>query len=141
DGDERVVLTLRVLHPDDVVEEQPVAVGRGKPSEAQLRAVHDDLAQRAHLRVDAEQLVGHDSLPPERVSAWRFISFRQGPSGITLPPSHVAVTPSAGWRGGGGRPACPGGRCRCRISATGCRKGSRARIRRSRWPRGWRSAI
>ena len=43
-GDELVVLVLCPLHPQHVVEEQLVVVGRSQPLEAELRPVDDHLA-------------------------------------------------------------------------------------------------
>ena len=53
-SDELVVLPLRALDPQDVIEQQLVVVGRGQPPEAEVRPVDDDLAQLADFRVDAE---------------------------------------------------------------------------------------
>ncbi len=48
-GDELVVLVLRALDPQHVVEQQVVVVGRGQPLEAQLRPVDHHLAQPSDL--------------------------------------------------------------------------------------------
>ena len=52
--DERVELLARAAHPDDVVEQQLVAVRRRQPLVREVRAVDDDAAQRPDLRGDAE---------------------------------------------------------------------------------------
>ena len=54
--DELVVLVLRPLDPQHVVEQQVVVVGRGQPLEAELRPVDHHLAQLADLGVDSERL-------------------------------------------------------------------------------------
>ena len=51
---ELVVLVLRALHPQHVVEEQLVVVRRCQPLQAELRPVHHHLPQLADLGVDAE---------------------------------------------------------------------------------------
>ena len=48
-GGERVVLGLRTLRPQDVVEEQAAHVGRREPAQLEPRPVEDDLAQDADL--------------------------------------------------------------------------------------------
>ena len=55
---ELVVLPLRALHPQHVVEQQLVVVVRGEPLQAELGPVDDDLPQLADLRVDAEPRSG-----------------------------------------------------------------------------------
>ena len=72
-GDELVVLVLRPLDPQDVVEQQVVVVRRRQPLEAQVRAVDHDLAQLADLGVDAE-LAHRCSLP--RAAATTFVPGR-----------------------------------------------------------------
>ena len=52
--DELVVLPLRPLDPQDVVEQQLVVVARGQPLEAEVRPMDDDLAELADLRVHTE---------------------------------------------------------------------------------------
>ena len=52
--DELVVLPLRALDPQDVVEQQLVVVARRQPLEAEVRPMDDDLAELADLRVDTE---------------------------------------------------------------------------------------
>ena len=67
-GDELVVLVLRPLDPQHVVEQQLVVVRRRQPLQAQVRAVDHHLAELAHLRVHTElahdlflsRLVGYD---------------------------------------------------------------------------------
>ena len=51
---ELVVLPLRPLDPEHVVEQELVVVARGQPLQAQLGPVHDDLPQLADLGVNAE---------------------------------------------------------------------------------------
>ena len=53
-GDELVVLVLRALDPEHVVEQQLVVVRRREALQAQVRSVDHDLAQLAHLRVHTE---------------------------------------------------------------------------------------
>ena len=57
-GHELVVLVLRPLDPEHVVEEQVVMVRRRQPLEAELRAVDHHLAERAYLGVDTERWHG-----------------------------------------------------------------------------------
>ena len=52
--DERVELLPRAAHPDHVVEQQLVAVGRGQPLVREVRAVDDDAVQGPDLGCDAE---------------------------------------------------------------------------------------
>ena len=52
--DELVVLPLRPLDPQDVVEQQLVVIARRQPLEAEVRPMDDDLAELADLRVDTE---------------------------------------------------------------------------------------
>ena len=54
-GDELVVLPLRPLDPQDVVEQELVVVARRQPLEAEVRPMDDDLAELADLRVDTER--------------------------------------------------------------------------------------
>ena len=49
--DEVGVVALGLLHPHDVVEEQPSGVGRGEPPVGQPGAADEHLAQPSHLRV------------------------------------------------------------------------------------------
>ena len=51
---EGVVLLLRPVDPDDVVEEQVLGVGWGEAAMLQARAVDHDLAQATDLRVHSE---------------------------------------------------------------------------------------
>ena len=51
---EGVVLLLGPLHPQHVVEEVLVLVGRGQPLQLQVRAVQDRLSQAADLRVHVQ---------------------------------------------------------------------------------------
>ena len=53
--DELVVLPLRPLDPQDVVEQQLVVVARRQPLEAEVRPMDDDLAELADLRVHTER--------------------------------------------------------------------------------------
>jgi hypothetical protein len=46
-------LPLRALHPQDVVEEKLVVVGRGETFQAQVRPMHHHLAQAADFGIDA----------------------------------------------------------------------------------------
>ncbi len=60
DPGELVVLPLGALHPQHVVEEQFVVVGRGETLQAQLGAMDDHFAQFADFRIHAEGV--HDGL-------------------------------------------------------------------------------
>ena len=71
--DELVVLVLRPLHPENVVEEQLVVIGRGEPLQAQLGSVNHHLPQLPHLRVDSE--TRHDTCS-------FVLSFKRGPPGF-----------------------------------------------------------
>ena len=53
-GGERVVLGLRLGHPEHVVEQQVGGVVRGQPLQLEVRPVQDDLAQQADLGVHME---------------------------------------------------------------------------------------
>ncbi len=55
DPDEHVVLFAGLRRPEDVVEQQSVAVARGQPAELQARPVDDRLAEPADLRVNSER--------------------------------------------------------------------------------------
>ena len=50
--DEGHVLDARLLHPDHVVEQQVMAVGRGQPGEGRPGTVDQDTAKFAHFGVD-----------------------------------------------------------------------------------------
>ena len=54
-GDELVVLPLRALDPQDVVEQQLVVVAGGEALQAEVGTMDDDPPQLAHLGVDAER--------------------------------------------------------------------------------------
>jgi hypothetical protein len=61
-GHELVVLVLRALYPEHVIEQELIVVGRGHPLEAELRPVDHHLAQPTHFGVDPERC-HHVSLP------------------------------------------------------------------------------
>jgi len=56
---EVVVILLRFVHPEHVVEQQRIAVRRGQPLVGEIRAVHDHRAQRSDLRVRSQGGVGN----------------------------------------------------------------------------------
>jgi hypothetical protein len=51
---EGIVLLPRTLHPQDVVEEQRLAVQRGESAQFEVGPVQDDAAQRPDLGIDAK---------------------------------------------------------------------------------------
>ena len=57
--DERVELLLGAAHPDHVVEQELVAVGRREALVRQVGAVDDHRAQRPDLRVGADRRCGY----------------------------------------------------------------------------------
>lgn len=57
---EGVVLLLRPLHPEDVVEEQPVLVGGCEPFQLEVGPVHDHLTEPSDLGVDVKR---HPDIP------------------------------------------------------------------------------
>ena len=79
-GDELVVLVLRALDPQHVVEQQVVVVGRGQPLQAELRPVDHHLAQPSDLRVNPERR--HVSSVPSRRAVTRRLGCPPCPSTI-----------------------------------------------------------
>ena len=55
--DKLVVLPLGALDPQDVVEQQVVVVGRGQALEAEIRPVHDHLAELADFGVERQSVL------------------------------------------------------------------------------------
>ena len=72
--DELVVLVLRALDPQHVVEQQVVVIGGCQPLQAQLGPVDHHLAQPPDLRVDPQR--GHELLPSRRASSPPPLVFR-----------------------------------------------------------------
>ena len=123
---ELVVLVLRALDPQHVVEQQVVVVRRGQPLQAELGPVHHHLPEPAHLRVDAECRhlssvpLGRLTTPPPGCPAspsticWIWVERRRSRRALRSPPrSGRPPRPSA-------PSSRPGTRC-CRELADGDR--------------------
>ena len=106
--DEAIVLELRPLDPQHVVEQQLVVVRRGQPLETEIRAMDHHLAQLAHLGVGTE--LCHRS------------SVRLSPASITTPPPGSRPIPPRS-------PRCP----RVRRSLLACPSGPRTGSRLRPW--------
>src|SRR5207302_1511158 len=52
--DELIVFPLRPLHPENVIEEQFIVIGRRQTLEAQLRTMDKDFSQLSDFGIDAE---------------------------------------------------------------------------------------
>ena len=69
--DELVVLPLGAFHPQHVVEQQVVVIRRGQPLEAELRPMHDHLAQLADFGVDTKLFHVDHPFVVSQISDWK----------------------------------------------------------------------
>src|SRR5262249_51015720 len=72
--DERVVLLARTADPDDVVEEEFVAVRRRETLVRYIRSVDQDSPERAHLGLDTECCRRFGAQGSEAPFGWALLS-------------------------------------------------------------------